>query len=428
MSVTTVASSVRNQAESAKAASRPLARLSSTARADALLALAALIEGETGPVLEANAADIKAAKESGVDEYFIERLMLDEERLRGIAAEVRTVAALPDPVGEVFDSRTLPNGLLIGRRRVPLGVVACIYESRPNVTVDIASLSLKSGNACILRGGKEAQRSNNALADLIGRALAQTEVPVDAVQIIRDPDRAHVDELLAMNDVIDLMVPRGGAGLLAHVRENAKMPVVAAGVAVVHVYVDEFADLDMAEEIVHNSKMRRYSICNALDTIILHESVAGEMLARLSRRWAGTVTLLGDERAMGILASQPNSAITAEPATPEDWHTELLSLRACVKVVDTLDEALAHIESVDSGHSEAIVTESYSNGMRFMDEVDAAAVYVNASTQFTDGAQFGLGAEIGVSTQKMHARGPMGLKELTSYKWTIFGRGQVRPE
>jgi glutamate-5-semialdehyde dehydrogenase len=426
--MTTVASSVRNKAESAKAASRQLARLSSSARAAALLALADLIENETDAVLEANAADIKAATESGIDEYFIERLTLDEERLRGIAAETRTVAALPDPVGEVFDSRTLPNGLLIGRRRVPLGLVACIYESRPNVTVDIASLSLKSGNACILRGGKEAQRSNNALADLIGRALARSEAPPESVQVIREPDRAHVDELLSMNDVIDLMVPRGGAGLLAHVRDNATMPVVAAGVAVVHVYVDEFADLDMAEEIIHNSKTRRFSICNALDTIILHHAIADKMLARLADRWAGQVMLLGDERTMGILAGQPDSLLDARPATPEDWHTELLSMRACVRVVDTMDEALAHIESVDSGHSEAIVTESYPNGMRFLDEVDSAAVYLNASTQFTDGAQFGLGAEIGVSTQKMHARGPMGLKELTSYKWTVFGRGQVRPE
>ena len=231
-----------------------------------------------------------------------------------------------------------------------------------------------------------------------------------------------------MSGVIDLMVPRGGAGLLAHVRDNAKMPVVAAGVAVVHVYVDEFADLDMAEEIVHNSKVRRFSICNALDTMILHHSVAAEMLARISKRWAGQVALLCDERAMDILAEIPGSTVEAQPAEAEDWHTELLSLRACVKVVDTMDEALAHIVSVDSGHSEAIVTESYGNGMRFLDEVDAAVVYLNASTQFTDGAQFGLGAEIGVSTQKMHARGPMGLKELTSYKWTVFGRGQVRPE
>ncbi len=425
--MTTVASSVREQAETAEASSRLLARLSTAARTNALLSLADLIERETGPVLEANVADIKAAREAGVDAYFIERLTLNEERLRGIAAETRTVAGLPDPVGEVFDSRMLPNGLLIGRRRVPLGLVACIYESRPNVTVDIASLSLKSGNACILRGGKEAQRSNNALADLIARALAQSEVPPEAVQVIREPDRAHVDELLAMNEVIDLIVPRGGAGLLAHVRENATMPVVAAGVAVVHVYVDEYADMDMAEEILDNSKMRRYSICNALDTIILHRSVAAEALARLSRRWGGEVTLLGDERALEILSGQPESTISAEPAKPEDWHTELLSLRACVKIVDTMDGALAHIESVDSGHSEAIVTENYGNAMRFLDEVYAAAVYVNASTQFTDGAQFGLGAEIGISTQKMHARGPMGLKELTSYKWTVFGRGQVRP-
>lgn len=424
--MTTVASPIREQVAAARAASRALARCSADERNAALLRIADLLEREQEAILEANAADVAAA-EGKVEPYFIERLTLSKRSLDGMAADTRQVAQLPDPVGEMFDVRTLANGLIVGRRRVPLGVIASVYESRPNVTIDIAALALKSGNACVLRGGKEAQRSNNALGDLIARALEGTTIPGDAVQVIREPDRAHVDELLKMHDLIDLMVPRGGAGLIRHVRDTATMPVVAGGVGVVHVYVDEYADLDMAVEIVDNAKTRRYSICNALDTLIVHERIAGALFEKLVPRWAGTVTLIGDERALPLLQRHAGAGIQVEPATDETWHTEHLALRAGVRIVDSLDDAVAHIAMVDSGHSEAIVTESYENAMRFLDEVDAAAVYVNASTQFTDGAQFGLGAEIGISTQKMHARGPMGLRELTSYKWTILGRGQVRP-
>lgn len=422
--MTTTVSALRERAAAARAASRALARLSSSARNAALERIATLLETEQDVVLAANALDLQAAREAGLDDYFIERLTLTPERLRGIAADTRTVMRLDDPVGEVFDSRTLPNGLLIGRRRVPLGVIACIYESRPNVTVDIAVLALKSGNASILRGGKEARNSNAALGQLIQRALEGSEVPPGAVQVVSDPDRAHVDELLEMNDLVDLVVPRGGAQLIDHVRRKATMPVVAHGDAVVQIYIDADLDMDLALRVVDNAKTRRYSICNAVDTLLVHRAVAGEFLPRLAAHWGTKVAFIADAAARDILAG---SAAPVEPATGETWHTEHLALRVGVRIVDSMAEAIAHIEQYGSHHSDAILTENYSNAMEFLDEVDSAAVYVNASTQFTDGAQFGLGAEVGISTQKMHARGPMGLRELTSYKWTIIGRGQVRP-
>ncbi|MCC7365176.1 MAG: glutamate-5-semialdehyde dehydrogenase [Dehalococcoidia bacterium] len=423
--MTTAVSLVRERAAEARVASRRLATLSSAAKDAALFRIAALLENEPESVLAANALDLEAARESGYADAFVERLTLTPERIRGIAADTRTVAALPDPVGEVFDARTLPNGLQVARRRVPLGVVAAIYESRPNVTVDITALALKSGNAVVLRGGKEARHSNAALGELIQRALQGTDVPPGAVQVVADPDRAHVDELLQADDLVDLIVPRGGAQLIDYVRKNATMPVVAHGEAVVQMYIDQAADLAMAVTLVDNAKTRRYSICNAVDTLLVHQAIADRFLADLAARWAGKVTFIADARAHPLLAAQPGTPV--EDATIETWKTEHLALRAGVRIVDSMDEALAHIQEHGSHHSDAIVTEDYSAAMRFLDEVDSAAVYVNASTQFTDGAQFGLGAEIGISTQKMHARGPMGLRELTSYKWTIFGKGQVRP-
>jgi glutamate-5-semialdehyde dehydrogenase len=425
---TATASLIRERAAAARAASRRLATLPTGARDAALHRIAELLESVQEPALEANARDLQAGRDAGLDAYFLERLTLTPERLRGIAADTRAVAALPDPVGEMFDTRTLANGLLLGRRRVPLGVVGCIYESRPNVTVDIAALALKSGNAAILRGGKEAQHSNRALGELIAAALEGSEVPAGAVQVVSDPDRAHVDDMLEAHDLIDLVVPRGGPGLIDYVRRKATMPVVAHGDAVVQIYVDEFADLGMAVEIVDNAKTRRYSICNAVDTLLVHEAIAPGFLRALCERWGGGVELLGDDRARALLADCAGAEIRIRPATDEDWRTEHLALRVGIRIVETMDEALAHIEEHGSHHSDAIVTESYSNAMRFFDEVDSACVYVNASTQFTDGAQFGLGAEVGISTQKMHARGPMGLRDLTSYKWTIFGNGQVRPK
>ncbi len=423
--MTTATSFIRERAAAARAASRRLANLSTKAKNDALLRIASLLESEQEPLLAANAKDLEAAREAGLDAYFIERLTLTPDRLRGIASDTRAVAALPDPVGEVFDSRTLPNGLLIGRRRVPLGVVACIYESRPNVTIDIAALALKSGNASILRGGKEARHSNAALGEVIRRALEGSEVPAEAVQVVADPDRAHVEDLLKAHDLIDVIVPRGGPQLIEHVRMNATMPVIAHGDAVVQIYVDEFADVEKTVTVVDNAKTRRYSICNAVDTLLVHAAIAPAFLDALRNCWGTKITLIGDDRALALLS--PSGDVPVERATEETWKTEHLALRVGVRIVDSMDEAIEHIECYGSHHSDAILTESYTNAMRFVDEVDSACVYVNASTQFTDGAQFGLGAEVGISTQKMHARGPMGLREMTSYKWTIFGNGQVRP-
>lgn len=418
-------STIRERAAAARAASRRLANLSTAAKDAALLRIADLLERDQAPILAANALDLDAARSAGLDDYFIERLTLTPERINGIAADTRSVSRLPDPVGEVFDARILPNGLQIARRRVPLGVVAAVYESRPNVTIDIAALALKSGNASLLRGGKEARHSNAALGEVIRRALEDSDVPAGAVQVVSDPDRAHVDELLKAHDLIDIVVPRGGPALIDYVRQHATMPVVAHGDAIVQIYVDADADLDLAENVVDNAKTRRYSICNAVDTLLVHESIAPAFLERISRRWGAKVAFVADERAAALLAR--TSASPIEQASAATWTTEHLALRAGVRIVQSMDEAIAHIEQYGSHHSDAILTENYSNAMRFVDEVDSAAVYVNSSTQFTDGAQFGLGAEVGISTQKMHARGPMGLRELTSYKWTIFGRGQVRP-
>jgi len=422
--MTTATSLIRERAAAARAASKKLASISTGAKNDALNQIAELLESEKTTVLEANALDLEAARTAGLEDAFVERLTLTAARIDGIAADTRTVARLDDPVGEMFDTRTLPNGLLIGRRRVPLGVVACIYEARPNVTVDIAALCLKSGNASVLRGGKEARNSNAALGQLIQKALAGTGVPADAVQVISDPDRAHVEDLLKAHDLIDLIVPRGGKELVDHVRMNATMPVVAHGDAVVQIYIDQGADVEKAVTVVDNAKTRRYSICNAVDTLLVHAAIAPAFLDRLSERWGSKVTLLGDQRALSLLT---RPGLSLDRATEADWETEHLALRVGVRIVDSMDEALDHIERHGSHHSDAILTENYTNAMRFLDEVDSACVYVNASTQFTDGAQFGLGAEVGISTQKMHARGPMGLRELTSYKWTIFGDGQVRP-
>ena len=420
------ASLIRERAAAARAAARPLARLSSAEKNAALARIAELLETEQDEILAANALDLEAGRESGLADAFMERLTLTPERLRGIAEDTRGVMRLDDPVGEVFDAKLLPNGLQIARRRVPLGVVACIYESRPNVTVDIAVLCLKSGNASILRGGKEARHSNAALGALIQRALADTNVPSDAVQILSDPDRAHVDELLEMNDLVDLIVPRGGAQLIEYVRRKATMPVVAHGDAIVNIYVDDVIDYHQVLPIIDNAKTRRYSICNAVDTLLIHRRNATWVLPSLVELWGTRVTFIGDESAIKALAESQGEYL-AEPATESTWTTEHLALRLGVKIVDSMEEAIEHIERYGSHHSDAILTSSWENAQEFLDAVDSAAVYVNASTQFTDGAQFGLGAEVGISTQKMHARGPMGLRELTSYKWTIVGRGQVRP-
>jgi glutamate-5-semialdehyde dehydrogenase len=410
----------------AREASRRLAYLSTEIKNRALYNIADDLLAKKDDILAANRKDFQEAKASGMGAAMLDRLMLDENRLKSISDDVRTVAALPDPVGEVFDMRTLPNGMVIGRKRVPLGVIGTMYESRPNVTIDISVLCLKSGNAVVLRGGKEAINSNSALAGLVQAAIDRAGMSREAVQFIDNTDRALVSHLLKMKEYIDLFIPRGSGELIDFVKENATMPVIGAGVSVCHTYVDRAADIDKAVAITYNAKVQRPSVCNALDTLLIHADIAPDCLPRIAAEWARAgVEMHCDERALAILKADPSLKLA--PATDDDWGKEFLALVAAVKVVDSLDEALEHIERYSSQADEAIVTEDYSAGMRFLNEVDAACVYINASTRFTDGGQFGLGAEVAISTQKMHARGPLGLKELTSYKWIAFGDGHVRP-
>ena len=414
------------KAKAAKAASCRMAYLSTEIKNKALYNIAEGLLAKKDDILAANRLDYKAAEASGMSAAMLDRLLLTAERLESMAQDVLAVAALPDPVGEVFDMRTLPNGLLIGKKRVPLGVIGAIYESRPNVTIDISSLCLKSGNAIILRGGKETIHSNSALAKLVNEAATRAGVPDGAVQFIENTDRTLVNQMLKMGAFIDLIVPRGGAGLIKFVKENAAMPVVAGGIGVCHTYVDKSADIDKAVAIAFNAKVQRPTVCNALDSLLVHTDIAERYLPQIAAEFSKAgVEIHCDEEALSIL--KPQSFPKLVPATVEDWGKEFLSLVIAIKVVSSLDEALEHIAQYGSGHSEAIVTEDYEAAMRFLNEVDAACVYVNASTRFTDGGQFGLGAELGISTQKMHARGPLGLKEITSYKWIIFGSGQVRP-
>lgn len=415
---------LRERVRAARAVTPSLATLPTTVKNAVLLDLAGRLEQDTDAVLTANQTDMDDARASGMAEAMLDRLLLTRDRLAAMAEDVRSVARLTDPVGEEFDATTLPNGLNLSKRRVPLGVIGVIYESRPNVTVDISVLCLKSGNAAVLRGGKEARRSSGALIELVRSALAAQGVPEDAVQMIRDPDRALVLDLIQMRGQIDLVVPRGGSTLIEFVRDNARVPVVTGGIGVCHTYVHEDADLDKALEIVHNAKTRRPTICNALDTVLVHQAVAEHFLPALAERWeAAGVEMRCDPCALSYI---PESSV-ARAAQADDFGQEFLALRAAVKVVDGLESAVSHIRDYGSGHSEAIITEGYSASREFVNQVDAAAVYVNASTQFTDGGQFGLGAEVGISTQKFHARGPLGLRELTSYKWVILGDGQTRP-
>jgi len=416
---------LQEKGRAAKAASRKLAFLSTEVKNKALLNIAEALIDKQSEILAANKIDYAEAKASGMSEAMLDRLMLSPSRLEAMSQDVKTMAALPDPVGEIFEMRTLPNGLQIGKKRVPLGVIGAIYESRPNVTIDISSLCLKSGNAVILRGGREAINSNSALAKVAQQACLNAGVPQGAIQFIESTERALVNHMLQMKGVIDLIIPRGGPGLIKLVSENAAIPVITGGVGVCHTYVDKSADLSKAVAIAYNAKVQRPTVCNALDCLLVHSQVAQTYLPLIAREWAKAgVEMHCDEQAMAIL--KPIASLKLVSAVNEDWGKEFLSLRAAIKVVSSLDEALEHIEKYGSGHSEAIITEDYSAAMRFLNEVDAACVYANASTRFTDGSQFGLGAEIGISTQKFHARGPMGLKELTSYKWIIFGSGQVR--
>ena len=417
---------VEVKTKAAKAASKKLAYLATDIKNKALFSIADELIANEKTILAANRLDYAEGEKAGMSAAMLDRLLLTSERIQAISSDVRNVAALPDPVGETFEMRTLPNGLQVSKRRVPLGVIGAIYESRPNVTVDISILCLKSGNAVILRGGKEAIHSNSALAKVIQNASYQAGVPQGAVQFIESTDRALVGQMLKMRDTIDLIIPRGGAELINYVAQNAAMPVVTGGIGVCHTYVDSSADLDKAVAIAYNAKVQRPTVCNALDTLLVHANVAQSYLPRIATEWdrAG-VEMHCDQRAQEIIQTLPSLKVVS--ANDEVWGKEFLALVAAIKVVGSLDEALEHIEYYGSGHSEAIVTEDRTAAMRFLNEVDAACVYVNASTRFTDGGQFGLGAEVGISTQKLHARGPMGLKELTTYKWIVLGNGQVRP-
>ena len=416
---------LRKIGKAARSAARSLASLSGDVRNKAISNIADGLSSSRSEIVLENGRDIEKGRKKGLSEAVLDRLLLNDERIDVIARDALSVVGLSDPVGEIIEMNTMPNGLEVSRRRVPLGVIGVIYESRPNVTVDISALCLKSGNAVILRGGSEAFHSNTVLADVIRAAILDAGISKDAVQIVGSTDRKFVSEMLKMDEFIDLMIPRGGADLVARVAKEASMPSIIGGVGVCHTYVDESASLDMAVDIVFNAKVQRPSVCNALDTMLVHVSAAPEYLPKIANAFAEAgVEMRCDTRSMSILGSREDVKIT--PAVEEDWDTEHLSLTAGVKVVDSLEAALDHILDHGTGHSEAIVTEDTSSATRFLNEVDSSAVMVNASTRFNDGGQFGLGAEVAISTNKMHARGPMGLKELTSYKWIVLGDGHIR--
>lgn len=397
----------------AKDAAFHLATASTAQKNKALAIIADELEANAATILEANAKDIELGREAGLTDALLDRLLLNEERLTGIANDIRNVISLNDPVGSEMDSKVLENGMSLSRRRVPLGVVGVIYEARPNVTIDIAALCLKTGNASILRGGKETFFSNMELVKVIQSALEKAELPAASVQYIEKPDRELVSQLLKLDDYVDMIIPRGGAGLHKMCKENSTIPVIIGGFGISHIFVDESADLEKSVDVVENSKVQRPSACNSLDTLLVHEVVAEAFLTKLKQRLAGKVTLVADVSAKSLLADFEDQ----RDAVEGDFDTEWLSYTLGVKVVADVAEAIDHMRVHNASHSDAIMTNSLESSERFINSVGSAAVYVNASTRFTDGAQFGLGAEVAVSTQKLHARGPMGLEELTSYKW-----------
>ncbi|NOJ03782.1 glutamate-5-semialdehyde dehydrogenase [Vibrio splendidus] len=402
-----------NMGIAAKDAAFHLATASTAQKNKALAIIADELEANAATILEANAKDIELGREAGLTDALLDRLLLNEERLTGIANDVRNVISLNDPVGSEMDSKVLENGMSLSRRRVPLGVVGVIYEARPNVTIDIAALCLKTGNASILRGGKETFFSNMELVKVIQSALEKAELPATSVQYIEKPDRELVSQLLKLDDYVDMIIPRGGAGLHKMCKENSTIPVIIGGFGISHIFVDESADLEKSVDVVENSKVQRPSACNSLDTLLVHEAVAEAFLSQLTQRLAGKVTLVADASAKSLLAGFEDQ----RDAIEGDFDIEWLSYTLGVKVVADVAEAIDHMRVHNASHSDAIMTNSLESSERFINSVGSAAVYVNASTRFTDGAQFGLGAEVAVSTQKLHARGPMGLEELTSYKW-----------
>ena len=411
---------VQAKAQAAKQAAAKLAVTSTAVKNAALLAMAAALEAQQAEILAANERDMTAAAAKGMKSSMLDRLKLTAERISGMADGLRQVAGLADPVGNVIDGKTLPNGLHITKIRVPLGVIGIIYEARPNVTADAAGLCLKSGNAVILKGGSEAMESNKTVAAILARAAEGAGIPAGSIQFIDTSDRQAVQDLIHMNGLVDVVIPRGGAGLIQAVVRNASVPVIETGAGVCHTYVDKDADVEMAMKIAFNAKVQRPSVCNAMETLLVHKDIADKFLPMMLMMYnSSAVEIRGDE------AVQEYSG-QVHPATEEDWSTEYGDLRLSVKIVDSIEEAMAHIAKYGTGHSECIVTNNYQAAQLFQYTVDAAAVYVNASTRFTDGNEFGFGAEIGISTQKLHARGPMALPELTSTKYLINGNGQVR--
>lgn len=407
-------------AEGAKKAQRLLAKCGGQARTDALMAIAQALEENKAKIIEANAEDIKNARKNGMSEAMIDRLSLSSERISAMAQGAREVAAMADPIGNVLWGETRPNGLRLEKVSVPLGVVAIIYEARPNVTSDAAALCLKSGNAVILRGGKEAISSNKAIAEIMRDAVEAKGLPRDAINLIEDTSRQSANELMTANGYVDVLIPRGGKGLIKSVVENATVPVIETGSGNCHTYVDKDADFAMAADIVFNAKTSRTSVCNACESLLIHKDVIEKVLPMIyDKLKTKNVEIYGDESVCKILPQ-------AHRATQEDWGTEYLDYKISVKSVESVDEAIEHIAKYSTGHSECIVTQNYDTAQQFMREVDSSAVYVNASTRFTDGGEFGFGAEIGISTQKLHARGPLGVKNLTSEKYIIYGSGQIR--
>ena len=411
---------VQAKAQAAKQAAAKLAVTSTAVKNAALLAMAAALEAQQSEILAANERDMTAAAAKGMKSSMLDRLKLTAERISGMADGLRQVAGLADPVGNVIDGKTLPNGLHITKIRVPLGVIGIIYEARPNVTADAAGLCLKSGNAVILKGGSEAMESNKTVAAILAQAAEGAGIPAGSIQFIDTSDRQAVQKLIHMNGLVDVVIPRGGSGLIQAVVRNASVPVIETGAGVCHTYVDKDADVEMAMKIAFNAKVQRPSVCNAMETLLVHKDIADKFLPMMLMMYnSSAVEIRGDE------AVQEYSG-QVHPATEEDWSTEYGDLRLSVKIVDSIEEAMAHIAKYGTGHSECIVTNNYQAAQLFQYTVDAAAVYVNASTRFTDGNEFGFGAEIGISTQKLHARGPMALPELTSTKYLINGNGQVR--
>lgn len=405
----------------AKAASRTLANASTEMKNSALLNIAQMLRENADRIISANEIDLKNGKESGLSNALLDRLALNETRINDMVQGVTDIVALPDPVGRIERGTLLPNGLQLIGIRVPLGVIGIIYEARPNVTCDAAALCIKSGNAVILRGGKEAINSNMAIVEIMRAALEDTGLPPDCIQLVEDTSRESATALMQLSGYLDVLIPRGGAGLIRAVVENSRVPVIETGAGNCHIYVDATADINMAAEIVYNAKCSRPSVCNALETLLVHKDIAEKVLPVIKQKLDQKSTQIrGCKKTCEILG---NSVV---PVTEEDYKTEFLDYILAVRVVDSIDQAIEHISKYSTGHSEGIITESYQNARRFEREIDAAAVYVNASTRFTDGGQFGFGAEIGISTQKLHARGPMGLSELTSMKYIVRGEGQVR--